>query len=148
MSGPVTVHAHHGSPPRGLGGIPSSPQFEGRFGRMFRNLPVFDQDDDALIALAQRMVSKPEEDPTPPGEVDSEENDAIPAGYTYLGQFIDHDITFDPASSLQRQNDPDGLADFRTPRFDLDNIYGKGPDDQPYLYQPDGLRLQLGGAKG
>jgi len=24
---------------------------------------------------------------------------------------------------------------FRTPRFDLDSLYGRGPDDQPYLYQ-------------
>jgi hypothetical protein len=111
---------------------------------MFRNLPVFLQDSAALSALAARMISDVEEDPTPIGEVDPEENDSIPAGYTYLGQFIDHDITFDPASSLQRQNDPDALVDFRTPRFDLDNIYGRGPDDQPYLYQPDGLRLQLG----
>lgn len=111
---------------------------------MFRNLPVFEQDPAALTQLAARMVSDPEDNPTPPGEVDPEENEAIPAGYTYLGQFIDHDITFDPASSLQRQNDPDALADFRTPRFDLDNVYGRGPDDQPYLYQDDGLHLQLG----
>ena len=52
------------------------------------------------------------------------DNPDIPAGYTYLGQFIDHDITFDPASSLQKQNDPDALVDFRTPRFDLDSLYG------------------------
>jgi hypothetical protein len=70
----------------------------------------------------------------------------VPAGYTYLGQFIDHDLTFDPASSLQKENDPDSLVDFRTPRFDLDNVYGRGPDDQPYLYQEDGVRLQLGRA--
>ncbi len=144
MEGTNPMPFHHGTPPRGLGNIPSSPSFEGRFGRMFRNLPVFDQDMDALKALAERMISPPEENPTPPGEVDSEENEAIPAGYTYLGQFIDHDITFDPASSLQRQNDPDALTDFRTPRFDLDNIYGRGPDEQPYLYEPDGLKLQLG----
>src|SRR5207253_4018255 len=65
-------------------------------------------------------------------------------GYTYLGQFIDHDLTFDPVSSLQRQNDPDGLVDFRTPRFDLDCVYGRGPDDQPYLYRNDGLHMLLG----
>ena len=67
-------------------------------------------------------------------------NPRIPAGFTYLGQFIDHDLTFDPASSLQKQNDPDALVDYRTPAFDLDNIYGRGPDDQPYLYQADGLQ--------
>ncbi|HWN72927.1 MAG TPA: peroxidase family protein, partial [Solirubrobacterales bacterium] len=61
----------------------------------------------------------------------------IPAGYTYLGQFIDHDITFDPVSSLQRQNDPDALHDFRTPRLDLDSLYGDGPNNNPYLFDPN-----------
>src|SRR6201999_1599371 len=73
------------------------------------------------------------------------EESGIPAAYTYLGQFIDHDLTFDPASSLQRQNDPDALVDFRTPRFDLDNVYGRGPDDQPYLYE-NGRTFLLGRA--
>lgn len=62
------------------------------------------------------------------------DNPEIPAGYTYLGQFIDHDITFDPSSSLQRMNDPEGLVNFRTPRFDLDSLYGSGPDDEPFQY--------------
>ena len=35
---------------------------------------------------------------------------------------------------MQRRNDPARLHNFRTPRFDLDNIYGRGPQDQPYLY--------------
>ena len=69
---------------------------------------------------------------------DDEENPGIPAGYTCLGQFIDHDITFDPASSLQKQNDVDGLVDYRTPRLDLDSLYGRGPEDQPYMYFNDG----------
>src|SRR5438132_14125638 len=73
---------------------------------------------------------------------DDEENAGISAGYTYLGQFIDHDITFDPASSLQQLNDPDALVDFRTPRLDLDSLYGRGPDDQPYMY--DGKKFRLG----
>src|SRR5207248_5595211 len=85
---------------------------------------------------------QPPEDDKDPNVPDDDENLEIPAGYTYLGQFIDHDITFDPISTLQRQNDPDALFDFRTPRFDLDNLYGRGPDDQPYLY--DGPRLLTG----
>jgi hypothetical protein len=60
---------------------------------------------------------------------------AIPAGYTYFGQFIDHDITFDPMSSLMRRNDPSRIHNFRTPRLDLDSLYGRGPEDQPYLYE-------------
>ncbi|MEM8859557.1 MAG: peroxidase family protein [Chloroflexota bacterium] len=61
----------------------------------------------------------------------------IPAGYTYFGQFIDHDITFDPASSLMRQNDPSGLLNHRTPRLDLDNLYGGGPSASPHFYDKD-----------
>src|SRR5262249_29573125 len=56
---------------------------------------------------------------------------------------------FDPSSSLQRQNDPDALVDFRTPRFDLDSVYGRGPQDQPYLYDTadDGPRCFLLGTE-
>jgi hypothetical protein len=134
---------HHGIV-RGLESVASSPQFEGRFGRMFRTLPPakFDPDKD-LKPLADKMVATPDP-PTPEEKADDEENSGISAGYTYLGQFIDHDLTFDPNSSLDKQNDPDALVDFRTPRFDLDSIYGRGPDDQPYLYEDGGLRMQLG----
>lgn len=137
---------HHGAPVRGLDVVPSSSFLEGRFGRMFRHLPVFDHADSDLVALAHRMVQRREKE-KPEGEEDDDENTAIPAGYTYLGQFIDHDLTFDPASSLQRQNDPDALHDFRTPRFDLDSLYGRGPADQPYLYRNDAERVTAPGAQ-
>ena len=42
-----------------------------------------------------------------------------------------------PKQQPDRQNDPDALVDFRTPRLDLDSVYGRGPDDQPYLYGDD-----------
>jgi Animal haem peroxidase len=58
----------------------------------------------------------------------------LPAGYTYFGQLVNHDLSFDPVSSLRRRNDPAGVEDFRTPRFDLDMVYGGGPEDMPYLY--------------
>lgn len=121
--------------------------FGGPFGRMFRALPAADYGKDdqaslhALKSLAAAMLAKP--DPIRNGP-DAEES-GIPAAFTYFGQFIDHDLTFDPASSLQKQNDPDALVDYRTPRFDLDNVYGRGPDDQPYLYS-DGLHFNLGRA--
>ena len=121
----------HARLPRGIDVLPSSPFTTGPFGRMFRHLPVFEHQPRALTALARRMV---------PAGGRPAENPAIPSGYTYLGQFIDHDITFDPVSSLQRQNDPDALHNFRTPRFDLDSVYGRGPADQPYLYDESGGR--------
>ena len=134
----------HGAPIRGLDSTPRSQSFEGAFGRMFRTLPpaVFKEAD--LQALALAMIADHEAVQTPEDKIDDEENQGIDAGYTYLGQFIDHDLTFDPASSLQKKNDPNGLVDFRTPRFDLDNVYGRGPDDQPYMYEPDGVKLMLG----
>lgn len=129
---------HHVSHPRGSDLGPRSVMLEGRFGRMFRNLPSFLPPEAALEAVANTMVEPPETGPTDGwtpsgGDLDGD----IPAGYTYLGQFIDHDITFDPVSSLQRQNDPDALHDFRTPRFDLDSLYGGGPNNSPYMYDPD-----------
>lgn len=135
----------------------------GKFGRMFRSLPAATWSVAALGKLAgngnekDSMSTIPETDktnpslPTAPVEEgqhtrfhDDEENSGIDAGYTYLGQFIDHDITFDPASSLQKQNDVDALIDFRTPALDLDSLYGGGPDDQPYMYEANGRKFQLG----
>lgn len=146
QTGAATVQygsGHHGEV-RGLGLSRRSPQFEGRFGRMFRTLPPAHFHQDMLLKLGEAMTAEVEPEPTPEDQPDDEENSGISAGYTYLGQFIDHDLTFDPVSSLQRQDDPDGLVDFRTPRFDLDCIYGRGPDDQPYLYRNDGLHMLLG----
>jgi hypothetical protein len=110
---------------------------------MFRNLhpAKFGANDKENIAnltvLAGKMVAgfdKPFDGPDP-------EESGIPALYTYFGQFIDHDITFDPVSVLTKSRDPDGLVDFRTPALDLDNIYGRGPGDQPYMYDGDKFRF-------
>jgi len=116
-----------------------SPLFEGRFGRMFRTLPPFTPTEESLNNLADHMFEtrRADRDPGEGGGTDPRHNPDIPAGYTYLGQFVDHDITFDPASSLQQQNDPDALHDFRTPRFDLDSVYGGGPSQDPFLYNQD-----------
>src|SRR4051812_7206618 len=141
---PALAHGHTHGGVRGADHAPHSPSFEGRFGRMFRALQPAIFTPHALHELAKAMVAEHEADPTPETTVDNEENQGIAAGYTYLGQFIDHDLTFDPASSLMKQNDPDALVDFRTPRFDLHNLYGRGPDDQPYLYEADGRHFQLG----
>src|SRR4030081_3537807 len=111
---------------------------------MVRTLSKAQFSDDDLKLRAVAMTAQAEPKPTPETEKDDEENQGISAGYTYLGQFVDHDLTFDPASSLQKQNDPNALEDFRTPRFDLDCVYGRGPDDQPFLYEDDGLHMLLG----
>jgi hypothetical protein len=61
-------------------------------------------------------------------------NSNKPAGYTYLGQFIVHDMSFDPTSIRDRQADPNCLRNFRTPALDLESVYGGGPTVAPYLY--------------
>jgi len=135
----------HGAEARGLQYLPLSTLHEGRFGRMFR-LPPYIPSDDEITRVAGLMTEGDR------GGDRTLDNPAIPAGYTYLGQFIDHDITFDPVSSLERQNDPDALTNFRSPRFDLDSVYGRGPADDPFLYdqdsQVDGAAKLLIGTNG
>ncbi|WP_172977392.1 heme peroxidase family protein [Roseovarius sp. THAF9] len=101
---------------------------------MFRSLPPWsppgdteEQIDADIRAFAANAMAETDGD-------DQLDNANLPAGYTYFGQFVDHDITFDPTSSLMRQNDPDKLHNFRTPRLDLDCLYGEGPADEPFMY--------------
>jgi hypothetical protein len=122
----------HPGPLRQFVHTSSSRSHEGLFGRLFRELPAARFDEKHLAALAGVMTAQPAGGPA------EQENPDIPAGYTYLGQFITHDLSFDPASLLEQQNDPDLLVDFRTPRFDLDSLYGRGPGEQPYMYASDG----------
>ena len=95
-----------------------------------------------------------------------EGNSRIPAGYTYWGQFIDHDVTksqlsmdvpegdalnafdilfqpFEPADPEDVQNT---LVNEREPILNLDSVYLKGPDDPDSagMYEPDGVRMRVG----
>ncbi len=55
----------------------------------------------------------------------------IPAGFTYLGQFVDHDLTFDATTVAFGENiTPADLLQGRSPTLDLDSLYGFGPDDE------------------
>ena len=55
----------------------------------------------------------------------------IPAGYTYLGQFIDHDLTFDRTDvALGTDITPGEMKQARSPALDLDSLYGAGPDER------------------
>ncbi|MGF1512663.1 MAG: heme peroxidase family protein [Elainellaceae cyanobacterium] len=74
----------------------------------------------------------------------------IPAGYTYLGQFVDHDI----ARSKFREGFQNPVADGtvnvgeieneRTAVLDIDCLYGDGPEKQPELYEEDGVHMTVG----
>jgi hypothetical protein len=106
---------------------------------MFPRLPACAVGADAIEELVGLLAAR---------AGSSGNNTPIPAGFTYLGQFIDHDITFDP-TKLGEERDPGGLVNFRTPRLDLDSLYGSGPVTQPFLYdwkesEPVGTRLLVG----
>ena len=118
--------------------------FDGRFGRMFLDLPgaVFFHEE--MISLAKDMSADMEMPQTAEDLPDSEENFGIPAGYTYLGQFIDHDITLDAVSLSMQQEDVSAVENFRTPALDLDSLYGRGPDDQPYMFDDTGRLFLMG----
>lgn len=143
---------HGSSTPRGLHRVTRAApgDRQGRYGRMFPELPPFSPSDRLVSVLADSMAPGPPVAMTPaadasPAGLEPGENPDIASGYTYVGQFVDHDITFDPVSSLERMNDPDALRSFRTPRFDLDSLYGSGPKDTPYLYdQEDVAKLLVG----
>ena len=75
----------------------------------------------------------------------------IPAGYTYLGQFIDHDLTFDKSSLMEGVDiSPATLLQSRSPSLDLDSLYGNGPGDpgSAKFYAADGIHLKDGRGAG
>jgi len=112
-----------------------------RFGRLFPDRVKFRPPDQALTDLGMAMRETAPTDP-------ALNNSTIPSGFTYFGQFVDHDITFDQTSGFPLINDPDEIASARTPTLDLDSLYGLGPVRQPELYDPsfpaDRARFLLG----
>lgn len=133
-----STHQPHGSGVRGLSSPEGIDAPSGRFGRMF-HLPAATFNEDDLFALAEAMKGEANLTEGP----DPEESD-FGGAYTYFGQFVDHDLTFDPSTFQQQKSDPNAIVDFRTPKFDLDNVYGRGPGDQPYLYDGREKKLLLG----
>lgn len=78
-------------------------------------------------------------------------NAALPdgvVGTTFMGQFIDHDMTFDVSSRLGVPSDPRRSINARMPTLDLDSVYGAGPVADPLLYERGDrikFRLESGG---
>lgn len=93
---------------------------------------------ESLVELGRLME-------TEQGDPNDNRDSIIPAGYTYLGQFIDHDITLDRTElETEGQIDPDKLQNFRSPALDLDSVYLGGPSENPELYEADGKRFKIG----
>jgi hypothetical protein len=129
---------------------------------MFAGLPPFAPANDAIRA-ALRELGKPgglldaHDDLTagpvalivdPALSVNNPNHPTHTAGTTFMGQFLDHDITFDRTSPLGKPRPPITAPNGRTPAFDLDAVYGDEPADSPNLYDPNDqikFRVESGG---
>ena len=86
----------------------------------------------------------------PDNPLKTEDETFIPhtAGATFMGQFLDHDMTFDTTSRLGMPTNPHTAPNARRPYFDLDSVYGHGPAGSPLLYDPADrakFRIEHGG---
>jgi hypothetical protein len=81
---------------------------------------------------------------------DTGADSAIPAGFTYVGQFVDHDVTMDISSSIEIFTDANTINNMRSPSLDLDSLYSRGPGLDPFMYSfpssgpSTAIKLQLG----
>lgn len=115
------------------GDVPEMRKF--RFSRMGPKGAVVNRP--IVEGLAQAMTAEDGGDSAGP---------AIPAGFTYLGQFIDHDLTMDKTAAALGENVTiNQLLQGRSPALDLDCMYGRGPDDaDDARFYSDGIRIKMG----
>src|SRR5262245_27395919 len=146
---------------------------EDRFGRMFPNLDPFFRDNSQRLQAALQDIGKlggmmDAKDQIGDGgkaaaialiadpalSANNPNNPGQTAGSTFIGQFLDHDMTFDLTSRLAVVAGPTASPNERTPAFDLDSVYGGGPLRDPELYvpvsggiraRPTKLRIESGG---
>jgi hypothetical protein len=104
------------------------------YGRLFP-ASKFRPKNDPLVALAGPMF---EVGDSPAGF------SAIPSGYTYVGQFITHDLSFERLEPVGPPVEPNEVENLREPRLDLDALYGGGPGQSPELYTDDRTRMRAG----
>jgi len=104
-----------------------------------------------LITTMFELANEMQDDGSrPPGR-----DIGIQAGYTYFGQFVDHDLTNDVTSlgdvaSLEQLEgvgiEPEQILNRQTPHLDLSHLYGQGPGGNlsRALYEHGDVRLRVG----
>jgi hypothetical protein len=116
------------APASGLRSVRGERAREGDYRSLFPDLPPLVVPSESLVKLAAALT---EESDTKDGD-----NPHIPAGYTYLGQFIAHDLTHDQTPHAGAN--PAAPRNLRTPALDLDCVYGHGPFWDAQFYARDG----------
>jgi hypothetical protein len=130
---PTPERADHGGRVAGVLVPPLQVPDTGTYVRLFPELPPFVADMDALIRLGMSggpMDPDPAGTPTPK----SEQSGTVPAGFTYFGQFLDHNITFQADATFDLGNQPGATTNFRSGRISLEHVYGLGPETQAFEY--------------
>lgn len=100
---------------------------KGFFSRLFAKAaqPITRDREEGLIALGRAMRYTVEREGTHTPRV----------GFTYFGQFLGHDLGHDATPLAGPYSNPEETPNFRTAAFDLDHVYGGGPEKSPYLYE-------------
>jgi hypothetical protein len=102
------------------------------YGRLFPDLPSFSAEQELLFALGRAGgLCDCGHAADEPASLGSEA-----AGWPFFGQFIAHDITAD-RSAPQVHADLSQLRNARSPRLNLEGLYGDGPVGHPFLFQRD-----------
>jgi len=121
------------------------PQTFGRLLPETQNPLQWSGDSQDLVAIFETMIDAMRVEDT---DADALAGGPAEAGMTFLGQFIDHDVTFDATSSIGRAIDPRFIRNIRTPGLDLDCVYGDGPEASPHLYVNPNQHPDLHDAEG
>jgi hypothetical protein len=102
------------------------------YGRLFPDLPSFSSEQELLFALGRvGGLCDCGSDEDEPASLSS-----VAAGWPFFGQFVAHDITAD-RSAPQAHADLSQLRNARSPRLNLEGLYGDGPVGHPFLYRRD-----------
>ena len=110
-------------------GAPIGPEL---YARLFPDAPTFEADDTFLFALGRSGGLCDCGD----GDDDAASLGDEAAGWPFFGQFVAHDITADrSALKVGSGVDPSQLRNARSPRLNLECLYGDGPIGHPFLYQ-------------
>jgi heme peroxidase len=138
----VSVRNHCLSPSRAHLSV-DAPTASQRYGRMFPQVAPFTSDEAFLLALGRAGGVCDCGD-----DADTPQSDArVAAGWPIFGQFVAHDITAD-RSALHIHVDPSRLQNARTPRLNLESVYGDGPVGHPFLFERDDPAKCLLGDQG